>query len=129
MNRIKLLVVSFLAFVALGGASTAFADPGGPNSEIITLDCGELGEIDVAVNGNGDWSPGHVVGTNQLLIPVALDISGTFTPVQGEPESFSEQTSRHAPPKELFDCTFHQEGSDEFGSFVVDGIVTAYMVP
>jgi hypothetical protein len=45
------------------------------------------------------------------------------------PESFHDVQTRNAPKnEELHDCTFHEEGSDESGSFELDGIVTLYVV-
>jgi hypothetical protein len=128
--RIKLFAAALLSIAALASVSSAYADPvGGPNAEVFTLDCEGLGVLDVAVTGNGPFTPGHVIGTNQILIPVAFEITGTFTPVDGEPQEFSDQSSRNAPKnKELFDCVFHDEGSDEFGSFVIDGTATVYVV-
>jgi hypothetical protein len=131
MNRIRLIAGAVLVLAALSAPSVVSADPANSlRAEVFTLDCDKLGEVEIAVNGNGDWTPGHVIGTNQILIPVAFDITGTFTPAGGgAPEVFHDQQSRKAPKnKQLQDCTFHDEGSDESGSFVIDGTVTLYVV-
>jgi hypothetical protein len=70
------------------------------------------------------------VGSRQVGIPYALHVEGTFTPVGGEPEPFVDEFSKPAPQNGRLDhCTWHEEGSDEFGSFVVDGEVWISYTP
>jgi hypothetical protein len=119
-----------LGIAALGVAQAApvAADPKG--GEVIELECDALGTLEVVVFSNGPASPGLVVSSNQVVIPYALHLEGTFTPIEGEPESFVEDFTRPAPRNGRTDhCTFHQEGSDEFGSFVLDGEVSISYTP
>src|SRR5437870_4329487 len=78
--------------------AAAQASPGSsPHSDIIDLDCQQLGTLQVVVSNTSDnanedapaWGVGHVVGTNMVLIPFSFDFEGTFTPIGGEPEPFS----------------------------------------
>ena len=129
MNLHKALLAG-LGIIGLGvaDASPVGADP--KKGEIIEIDCEQLGTLEVVVFGNGPSSPGLAVDSNQVGIPYALHIEGTFTPVGGEPESFVEEFSKPAPRNGRLDfCTFHQEGSDEFGSFEVDGQVWISYTP
>ena len=49
-------------------------------------------------------------------IPYAITLSGTFTPVGGEPEPFLDVYERRAPATQRLDhCTFHQEGANGSG--------------
>jgi hypothetical protein len=129
MNLHKGLLAAF-AMVALGvaDASSVAADP--RKGEILEIDCEVLGTLDVVVFGNGRSSPGLAVDSNQVGIPYALHIEWTFTPNVGEPESFVEEFSKPAPRNGRLDfCTFHQEGSDQFGSFELDGQVWISYTP
>jgi hypothetical protein len=128
-QKIYRAVVAAFGIVALSGAlaAPAVADPKG---EIIEIQCDALGTLEVVVFSNGAPSPGLVVNTNQVGIPYKLHIEGTFTPVGGEPESFVEEFAKPAPHNGRLDhCSFHQEGSDEFGSFEVDGEVWISYTP
>ena len=122
------------AFAALGiaGLSGVFAAPAGadPKGDVLEIDCDALGTLEVVVFSNGPASPGLVVGNNQVVIPYKLHLEGTFTPVVGEPESFVEEFERPAPRNGRLDhCSFHEEGSDEFGSFELDGEVWISYTP
>ena len=116
-----------IATFGLAQAAPAAADPKG---DILELDCDRLGTLEVVVFSNGPSSPGLVVGTNQVLIPYELHLEGSFTPNGGEPETFTEDFARPAPRHGRTDhCTFHEEGSDEFGSFDIDGEVLISFTP
>jgi hypothetical protein len=109
-------------------APVALADP--KKGEIIEIECDVLGTLEIVVFSNGAPSPGLVVGSNQVGRPYKLHVEGTFTPVDGDPETFVEEFERPAPRNGRLDhCTFHQEGSNEFGSFEVDGEVWISYTP
>jgi hypothetical protein len=120
-----------MAFVMAVGAGSAGADPtNAKNGEVIPISCQTNGSLTIATNGNGEWTPGLVTTNNQVGIPYEFHIIGTFTPTGGLPESFADDTVKPAPHNGRLDtCTFHQEGSDEFGSFVLDGIVNISYTP
>lgn len=117
------LVIGLAAF----GVAPASADP--KKGDVLELSCDTLGSLEVIVFSNGR-SPGLVLGSNQVGIPYKLHVEGTFTPVEGEPESFVDEFEHPAPSSGRLDhCTFHQEGSDEFGSLVLDGEVWISYTP
>ena len=72
--RRGMMVAGLAAAVVVGGAPLAAAAP--PEREIIPLVCDDGQEFEVVVNGNGEFTPGRVVGTNQVLVPVSF---GEFT--------------------------------------------------
>jgi hypothetical protein len=91
-------------------------------AERLALQCEKLGSLAIVLNGKGTWTPGHVVGSTRVLKPYEIHITGTFTPKNGAPEPIDEHHVKKAPKSRKLDaCTFHQEGSDAQGSFVVDG--------
>ena len=87
-----------------GGALPAGAVP--QRGDAFVLDCDLLGTIDVVTNpGNGLWTPGFVVGSNQRLIPYAFEF--TFTPTGGA--AITEEISKPAPRNGRLDrCTFSE---------------------
>lgn len=110
----------------VGPLGPAWADPvNAKKGQLIDINCEVNGALTVAVNGNGTFSPGLVTTSTMVGIPYEVHISGSFTPADGGPtESFSEDDVKRAPRNGRLDtCTFHQEGSDPFGSFVFDGTV------
>ena len=120
-------VVSAIALAALGVAP-ASADP--QKGDVLEIACDTLGNLEIVVFSNGTGSPGLVVDSTQVGIPYKLHIEGTFTPVGGETESFVDEWEHPAPRNGRLDhCTFHQEGSDEFGSFALDGEVWITYTP
>lgn len=133
MRRVKALLATLTVAASVGAMSApASADPvKAKNAEIITIECDSgLGTLTIATNGNGNWTPGHVTTNNQVLIPYRFHFEGSFTPVGGETEFFSEDVAKRAPRNgRLAVCTFHEEGEDEFGSFVVDGTVWVSYTP
>lgn len=73
--------ITFTALTAaalLAGAPAATAAP--PELEPITLHCDDGGTYDVTVNGAGAFTPGHVVDTRGVLVPISFS-DGVFTAV------------------------------------------------
>lgn len=123
-------IVAALAIAGFIGALTAPAGADPKRGEVLEIDCDVLGTLEVVVFSNGLSSPGLVVGSTQVGIPYKLHVEGTFTPVDGEPESFVDEFEKPGPRNGRLDhCTFHEEGSDEFGSFELDGEVWISYTP
>jgi hypothetical protein len=125
---IALVALASSVGLSLGLAAPANADP---KSGVTALECDELGSIEIVITGNSDSAtPGLAVLSTQVGIPYAITLSGIFTPVGGEPEPFVDVYERRAPSHDRLDhCTFHQEGANEFGSFVIDGDVRISYTP
>ena len=114
------------AAMILGSAGAAGADPtNAKKGQILALECDSgLGSLTVALNGNGDFTPGLVTTSTQVGVPYRFHIEGSFTPTGGETESFVDERAKPAPRNgRLAVCTFHDEGQDESGRFVLDGTV------
>ena len=122
-------VISAAALLAAAPATAAQADP--KNGDTFTLDCDNDQSYAITVFSNGVWSPGLLTDGNGVVRPVALDITGTFTPIGGEPEEvFSETFSKNVGAKtETTDCTFTQTFTDDTGTFVLEGSVTIVVIP
>jgi hypothetical protein len=106
------------------GLGVALAGPAAadPPREPLLLQCDILGPITVSVPSDAPYAPGLVVGSNQVGHPYAFTFTFTFTPTGGEPQTSVDHDSKPAPAHDRHDrCTFHQEGSDDTGSFTLDG--------
>lgn len=126
MTKTRILAIAATAAtLAVSAPGPAAADP--MRGDTITLTCDALGEFDiVSPPGGGAWTPGIVLDGTRVLVPYTFDIVGTFTPSDGsEAQSFEEHTAKNAPHNGRTDtCTFSESGSDENGSFSIEGTVS-----
>ena len=127
-GSLALLALAGSIGLSLGVATGATADP---KHGVLPLECDELGSVEIAVPGNGyATTPGLVAASAQVGIPYAITLVGTYTPTAGSPSRSSTSSSggrRHSG--RLDHCTFHQEGDDELGTFVLDGDVWISYTP
>jgi hypothetical protein len=127
--KLRLVWTTVLVSIAVVmlGVAPASADP--QKGDVLELSCDALGTVEVVVFSNGR-SPGLVLDSTQVGIPYKLHVEGTFTPFVGEPESFVDEFEKPAPRNGRLDhCTFHEEGSNEFGTLVLDGEVWISYTP
>jgi len=82
--RRAITVTCAAAALVVAGAATASAAP--PGQEVIPLDCGTAGTFDIVTNGNGEFTPGRLVDSTQVIVPTAFgEITFTAVPPGGEP--------------------------------------------
>jgi hypothetical protein len=113
----------FIAVVAF--APSAVADP---KSEVIPITCdGQV--VQVAVNGNGDFTPGHLVGGTAVYVVQSIDATFTFTPTGGEPMSEHFTRSKANVHGDTVTCTFSISGSEPEGTFTGVGTVVVFITP
>lgn len=140
----------FLSTAAVAALSAGLlAAPGGadpvksPNSDTVPVTCDNGQTYDVVVSGRGEFTPGHVVGSNAMLIPVAFgEINATALPSGEtafvEPPSTKGQSGKK---KDLTTCSFQftfpvsPEEAEEFGlpagttAVRGEGTVTVFITP
>jgi hypothetical protein len=121
------LVAGALALGMLGAvAAPAGADPK-PGALAVALTCD--GEVyDVTVAGNGAWTPAHDLGSTLVGVPLEFgEFTGTFTPTDGEPETFTDPpfAKPNAPRSANLTiwCTYTVTGDFPDGSVSGDGSV------
>jgi hypothetical protein len=91
----------------------AHADP--TQGEAFTLDCGDAGTIEITTPpGNGPFTPGFFTDSQDLIIPLAFDISGTATLPDGEviplfSDSFAKGHGNANPNRDTLTCTISEE--------------------
>lgn len=133
------------AALMAGGVGPATAAP--PEPEIIPLVCDNGASFDVVVNGNGSFTPGRVVGSTGVLIPIAFSDFG-FRAVTPDGEviegTFPDEDLKgggnvvRRNPRPTVTCTFSNtftlpEDDPEFGlpagtEVTFSGTVTAFLV-
>jgi hypothetical protein len=130
LRRLIIAVVS-AAFVAATIVSVAAADPGNAkNATQIHAVCGAQ-TINVVVNGNGEFTPAHVVGSTAVFIPTKFDITFTFTPTGGSAMSDHDTSSKKSPLKNTTTCTIPMQTlfAGPEGTATIVGTVTGFFTP
>lgn len=119
-----------LAFAMLAWGTVATADPtGAKNSFLIPVTCDGVSLL-VVVNesGNGTFIPAHVIGSTAVFIPESFDVTFTFTPPGGVPQTETETASKPHPHGEdtcVLDFTF----TSPQGTFSGTGTVSGFFTP
>jgi hypothetical protein len=102
-----------------------------PNAEIIPVTCDHGVTFNVVSNGNGTFTPGHILdGDGNVVIPVSFvfegyDSGGTLI----FSEHLAKQGQRKGQADRMITCTFggtFEEGGETF-TFV--GTVTGFIAP
>jgi hypothetical protein len=131
MFRRFLVIAVFAALIAAVVVPVATADPlHAKNAIQIHALCGGQ-PVDVVVNGNGEFTPAHVVGGTSVFIPTAFDTMFTFTPTVGSPMSETDTSAKAAPIKNTTTCTIPLQTvfSGPEGSATIQGTVTGFFTP
>jgi hypothetical protein len=126
-------VIALFAIVFGVFTQIAAADPSNAkNAGFFTAVCGSS-QLSVVVNGNGVFTPAHVIGSTSVFIPTAFDLTFSFTPTGGgAPEVDTETSAKGHTPKNAVTCelpaalntiTFPE------GTFTVSGTVTGFFTP
>jgi hypothetical protein len=123
------LTLGILLLAAL--AQGAAADPtNAKNSLTFPATCDDGQTVQVVVNGNGDFTPGHVVGSTAVFVLQAFDITFQFT-LPGEPTQ-SETTTRSKGNVhgDLVTCSFDvTQTFPEGGTIHFFGTATGFFTP
>jgi hypothetical protein len=123
------------ALLTVSAASVAFAlpvsaDPGhAKNAGHIQAICGTQ-TVNVVVNGNGDFTPAHVVGSTKMFIPTALHLTFTFT-VNGTTMTDTQNVAKASPAhRGTTTCTIPMQTlAGPQGTATIQGSVTGFFTP
>jgi hypothetical protein len=111
-------------------APAASSDPlNAKNSFAFPATCDNGQTVQVVVNGNGTFSPAHVVGSTAVFIPQALDTTFEFTPPGGPTETETETVSKPNVHGDLVTCSFDVTESFPFGTVHLFGTATGFFTP
>ena len=125
--------IAAIAAIVLGVfVQTASADPvNAKNVQPVVAICGGS-PVMVVVNGNGEFTPAHVVGTTAVFVPTAFDLTFTFTPTGGSTESETDTSAKAHQPARAVTCGISANlntFTDPEGTFSIFGTVTGFFTP
>jgi hypothetical protein len=134
MNRRVLMTAAAAVLAAVVIAPAAGADPvNAKNSGRIQAVCGTQ-TVHVVVNGNGEFTPAHVLDNNStsVFVPTAFNTTFTFTPSDGSPPQVNTDTSAKAAPlANTVTCTIPLQTlfAGPQGTATIQGTVTGFYTP
>lgn len=105
-------------------------------AETVPLECDNGQSYVVVTSGNGDFTPGRVVGSTAVFVPIGFGrFTGTVTnAATGEvvetiddPPTWKGQSAKGV--KDAITCTFSFSGTEDGFTFVGGGSVVARMTP
>jgi hypothetical protein len=128
LKRLAGLGAAVLALAVF--APAASADPlNAKNSLAFPATCDNGQTVQVVVNGNGTFTPAHVVGSTAVFVPQALDFTSEFTPPGGPTMSETETVSKPHVHGDLVTCSFDVTQTGPFGTFRLFGTATGFFTP
>jgi hypothetical protein len=120
------LGILMVAVLAQGAA----ADPiEAKNSFTFPATCDDGQTVQVVVNGNGEWTPAHVVGSTAVFVPQAFDTTFEFTPPGGPTQTETDTSSKHNVHGDLVTCSFDVTQTFPFGTIHLFGSATGFFTP
>lgn len=128
LKRCAVLGAAVLALAVFVPAASA--DPvGAKNSLTIPATCDNGQSVTVVVNGNGEFTPAHVLGSTAVFIPQAFDLTFEFTPTGGTTETETDTASKPNVHGDLVTCSFDVTQSFPFGTLHLFGTATGFFTP
>ena len=128
LKRYAALAVAIVALAVF--APGASADPlNAKNSFAFPATC-DGQTVQFVVNGNGEFTPGHVVGSTAVFVVEAVDITFEFTLPGGPTESETDTASKNNVHGDLVTCTFDvTQTFPEGGTIHLFGTATGFFTP
>ena len=128
----RVTAIALFAIVLGVFAQTASADPvNAKNAGFFTAVCGST-QLQVVVNGNGVFTPAHVIGSTSVFVPTAFDLTFTFTPSGGGDPRLTPRPRRRHASQEAVTCQLPGALNTVIvpeGTFTLDGTVTGFFTP
>ena len=126
------VMVALVAAAVAVFAQTASADPtNAKNSQTITAICASQ-QILVSVNGNGEFTPAHVIGSTAVFHPTAFDLTFSFTPTGGTTQTETDTSAKRNQAKATVTCAIPgalNTFTSPDGTFTIAGTVTGWFTP
>ena len=126
-------IIVALVAVAVGVlAQTASADPtNAKKSQFFTAICGSQ-QLQVSVNGSGEFTPAHVLGSTAVFVPTAFNLTFSFTPTGGTTQSETDTAAKQNQAKGTVTCNIPaalNTFTSPEGTFTLSGTVTGFFTP
>jgi hypothetical protein len=122
------LVLGILMLAAL--AQGAAADPINAKNSLtfpVTCDNGQM--VQVVLNGNGEFTPAHIVGSTAVFVTQAFDVTFQFTPTGGTTQTETDTASKPNVHGDLVTCSFDVTQTFPDGTFHLFGTATGFVTP
>ena len=131
MRKLKRNAALGIAVLALAVfATTASADPlKAKNSLTFPATCDNGQTVQVVVNGNGEFTPAHIVSSTAVFVPQAFDLTFEFTPTGGPTETETDTASKPNVHGDLVTCSFDVTQSFPEGTLHLFGTATGFFTP
>lgn len=130
MRRVTL--IALFAIVAAVLAQGASADSlNAKSSGVFTANCGAT-QLTVVVNGNGEFTPAHVIGSTAVFIPTAFNLTFSFTPTGGSTQSETDTSAKAHQSSNAVTCELPAAPNtftSPEGTFTLSGSVTGFFTP
>ena len=128
LKRYAALGAAVLALAVLVPA--AAADPlNAKNSFAFPVTCDDGQTVQVVVNGNGEFTPAHVVGSTAVFVPQILDTTFEFTPTGGTTQTETDNASKPNVHGDLVTCSVDVTQTLPFGTIHLFGTATGFFTP
>jgi hypothetical protein len=132
MRRHLLALVAACALATAVLASPAGADPiHAKNASQVHALCGTQ-TVNVVVNGNGTFTPAHVINSTSMFIPTAVHLTFSFTPAGGGgPFVDTTNATKASPLSGTVTCSIPLQTlfSGPMGSATIQGTVLGFYTP
>jgi hypothetical protein len=119
------------AFAAALLVPAAGADPvHAKNAFTVQATCGTH-TLTAVTNGNGTFTPAHIIGSTAVFVPTKFDLTFTFTPAGSSQTSTDHNTAmKSARVKNTITCTIPlQTFRSPQGTMTIQGSVTGFLTP
>jgi ABC-type glycerol-3-phosphate transport system substrate-binding protein len=121
------LTLGILMLAAL--AQGAAADPSEAKNSLTFPAACDGQTVQVVVNGNGDFTPGHVVGSTAVFVLQSFNFTFEVTPTGGETMSETNIRSKGNVHGDLVTCSFDVTQTFPEGTFHLFGSATGFFTP
>jgi len=131
MRRHLVALIGACVVAAAVLVSPAGADPiHAKNALQVRAVCGTR-TLTAVTNGNGVFTPAHIVGSTSVFIPTAFNLTLTFTPTGGATMTDLNTAAKASPlHKKTMTCTIpFQSFPSPQGTFTIQGTVTGFITP
>ena len=132
MMKRRIAVTSCAVLLSTALASPANADPTNARTSALIDTLCDSQPLTMVVNGNGVWSPAHVIDSTSVFIPTALDLTLTFTPAGGgQPLLDHAILGKAAPIQNTLSCTIPPQtlSTGPEGTRTITGTLTGFLTP
>ncbi len=131
-TRLVIAIVSSLLLVALTGGVVSAAPTQAKSASTFLLDCANGQTYTIVVNGNGDFTPGHIVDSDgRNVIPVAFDITATINGTVAFHDFSVKPGQKKGLRGDVISCSFSGSFTDPGTGDVYEvfGIVDVFVAP